>query len=427
MTRIYTLRKVYKQQRGKNPNMGPLNTRSDHLYKNEPNLTIGNIMITTPYCTAPWNGITVRENGDVKTCCAGTVVLGNVNNDSIVSIIENKSLTQIKQDLLDNNLNSNCSSCQKLEKQGGSSLRKYYNTYYPTLSNKIKFLDIRWNKLCNLTCIYCSDRFSSSWAEKNSPSKVTKIIKNNYDLQLEEWILMHADQLQELMLVGGEPLLMKQNYALIKQISNNTRLSIITNLTYDLNNNPVKDILFNRPLDNTIWNISVENYEKQFEYVRRGANWAQFKENIKLLVDNNPNNIQLLMVYGVFSALTLFDTVKYYYFLGCKKIQMQPLNENAAMNIFNLPNRILEEAYNQIIQTVAWRKEQFGQDYMYYATTGLEDIATHLKKSINDPLRKIISEEFFIEEIKKYDSGGKKFSDLWPLEYELIINSFRRN
>jgi MoaA/NifB/PqqE/SkfB family radical SAM enzyme len=382
----------------------------------------------TPYCTAPWNGITIRENGDVKTCCEGNVVLGNINDRSIVDIIADKTIIKIKQDLLIGNLNNNCSSCQELEKKSGSSLRRHYNTYYPTLSNELKFLDIRWSNLCNLRCIYCTSDLSSSWAEKLSISKVIKVVKHNYDQQLEEWILKHADQLQELLLVGGEPLLMKQNYALIKQISNNTRLSIITNLTYDLKNNPVKDILFNRPPDNTIWNISVENYEKQFEYVRTGAKWIQFKENIELLVNNNPNNIQLLMVYGIFSALTLFDTVKYYYSLGCKKIQVQPLNENDAMNVFNLPIEILKVAYDQIIQTIAWRKEQLGQDYAYYASTGLEDTATHLKKSMNDPLRKIISEEFFVEEIKRYDeSQSDKFSDLWSTEYKLIINSFRRN
>jgi hypothetical protein len=47
----------------------------------------------TVYCTAPFNGITVRENGDVKTCCVAGVVIGNLNYHRR-RLVPNKSSTK---------------------------------------------------------------------------------------------------------------------------------------------------------------------------------------------------------------------------------------------------------------------------------------------------------------------------------------------
>ena len=33
------------------------------------------------YCTAPWKGVAVLENGDVTTCCLGSTKIGNLNQD----------------------------------------------------------------------------------------------------------------------------------------------------------------------------------------------------------------------------------------------------------------------------------------------------------------------------------------------------------
>ena len=234
-------------------------------------------------------------------------------------MLNSPELDKIKKDLLDNNHNDNCNGCYNLEKHSGTAtLRNHFNLHYPEIDKGLQFLDIRWNNLCNLNCVYCGSGQSSSWEDKLNPHKV-KTIRNTYDIELEEWILSKSEQIHELILIGGEPLLMKQNIALLKKISDDVRLSIITNLSYNLINNPCAELLFKRPPDNTLWNISVENYGDKFEYIRTGAEWAQFKNNLILLVERAPHTVNLLMVYGIFSALNLLDTVKMYYSLGVKK------------------------------------------------------------------------------------------------------------
>jgi len=380
------------------------------------------------YCTAPWNGITVRENGNILTCCMGSTVLGNIKKQPIHKIYNNSKHIQIKQELLDGTPSKNCINCINFEKNNANvtaSIRSYYNTTYSTLADELKFLDIRWNNLCNLSCIYCGPSFSSSWAEKLSLNNI-KVIKNNYDVELEDWILSKVDQLHELMLVGGEPLLMKQNYKLIDKLSDNTRLSIITNLSYNLSNNQSTQKLFNRPKDNTIWNISVENYGQQFEYVRNGANWQQFSDNLKLLMRNNPNNVNLQMVYGVFSALSLFDTVKYYYNnFDIKKTKPNLIDGHPILSLFKYPNSILKLAIKQLENIIAWQKETFGIDYELYKSDDFETILDKLNETVyNNVSREIITKDEFVNGIASYDKWTKyKFSNLWPNEYKQIIES----
>lgn len=52
------------------------------------------------FCTAPWAGLTVREDGHVKTCCVGGTSLGNLNDTSIQEILKSQSLADIQQNML---------------------------------------------------------------------------------------------------------------------------------------------------------------------------------------------------------------------------------------------------------------------------------------------------------------------------------------
>lgn len=379
-------------------------------------------MDISPYCTAPWTGLIIRENGNVSTCCIGSTVLGNAQTESIDKIIDSPELSKIKNDLLSGKENKNCQGCYNLEKNSGTAtIRNHFNSHYTDISKGLQFLDLRWSNLCNLHCIYCDPVYSSTWADKLNPNNI-KIVKHSYDDILEEWVLSKTDQIHELILVGGEPLLMKQNIRLLEKISDDARLSVITNLSYNLSNNPCAKLLFKRPQDNTLWNVSVENYGDKFEYVRTGAEWDQFKNNLELLVTYAPNTVNLNMVYGIFSALDLVDTVKMYYSLGIKKIHIQMLVQNPALDLFNFPTSLLTIARNQLAEMIAWQKHTYGIDYDLYKCSDVDIILTKLDEILYNNTHQGISKSNFISEIEKYDRWTKhKFSDLWDDEYNLIL------
>jgi MoaA/NifB/PqqE/SkfB family radical SAM enzyme len=375
----------------------------------------------TVYCSAPWNGLTIREDGHVRTCCIGQTSLGNLNKVSIQEIENSEALKQIQQKMLSGQPDlDNCSGCVKLVSQSGlATLRNYYNTNYPDINHnllKLKVVDVRWNNICNLGCLYCNEQFSSTWNNRLTHKIHTKPVKEYQD-DLLLWILKHVDSIQELMLVGGEPLLMKQNYELLKHLPNDCRISIITNLSYDLKNNPAFLPLLEKSKETVVWNVSLENLENKFEYVRSGADWEQLKNNLVLLSEHWPQSISINMTYSMFSAFDIVDTIKQFHNFGIKKFNIFAVTQNRSIDVFNMPTAIKQLAYQQLKQAYCWHNDQIHpEDKQLYQWVGVEQLLSHLESSEEHP----IGLEEFENKIKWYDQWSvNKFSELWPEVHDL--------
>jgi radical SAM protein with 4Fe4S-binding SPASM domain len=371
------------------------------------------------YCTAPWNALTIRENGNVKTCCPGFLNLGNLNEQSMQEIEQGNVLNEIKTEILDGKIPENCRVCRDLEADGINSMRHHYNNMYAEIHNELRFLDVRWNKLCNLTCIYCDDDWSTSWIRRMYPdAKVSA--KTSYDEDLLNWILGKADQIEHLMLVGGEPLLMKQNLKLLANIKESVKIDLITNLSSNIEKNPITILLLEKFGKAVHWDISVENYGNQFEYVRNGGKWQLFNENLQFLVKKDAN-VLLGMVYAVFSGFTLLKTAQYYHSIGIYTLKLETIMKNPAMNIFNYPKPVLEIAYKEILEVIAWRKRVFCENY--FPMIGEQAIVSNLERLIEEDNQSKITKQQFLEEIQRCDQLNKyKFEDLWRDQYDLILS-----
>jgi MoaA/NifB/PqqE/SkfB family radical SAM enzyme len=376
----------------------------------------------TVFCTAPWNGITVREDGHVRTCCVGATSLGNLNDIPIAQIIESTELDQIRHDMLSNKPNlQNCKSCIKLEKHSGlATLKQHYNTFYPIANAtefRLKNLDIRWNNACNLGCMYCNQTLSSTWQDRLGLDR-SSVIKHYQD-DLLDWILKNVDQLQEIMLAGGEPMLMKQNYALINQLPAECKISIITNLSYDLPNLPCTQKLLDRPRENTLWNISLENTGSQFEYVRNGSKWALVKDNLEYINQHWPDLVSINFVYSMFSAFSITDTVQALHELGIKKINLFVIYGNSTMDVFNMPLPVRLAAAENLSRAITWHIDQLHpEDKDLYPFQGADAILSQLLKS-TAPAQVTLNE--FLSKIEWYNQYSNiDFGTLWPDVLDLV-------
>jgi MoaA/NifB/PqqE/SkfB family radical SAM enzyme len=378
------------------------------------------------YCTAPWNGLTIRENSQVKTCCVGYKLLGNLNTQTIQEIEKSDTLVQIQQDMLSGNPNlENCGHCVQQEKHvGRATLREFYLKYHPTIDDqfRLRFLDIRWNNVCNLGCLYCSPTFSNTWADRLG-TVVRNLPVKDYQDDLLEWILERVEHINELMLVGGEPLLMKQNYKLLERLPNDCQIGIITNLSYDLEKNPALPSLLNRPHKKINWNISLENIGDKFEYVRSGANWGQVKKNFELLLHHWPETVSVNMVYSLFSAFDIVDTVQQLHSIGIKKFNLFNINENDTIDIFNLPDKIKELALAQLQEAQEWHTNAIHpDDREFFRIDGADVLIAQLK--IGAPAKISLAE--FDSKIQWYDQWStKKFANLWPDVSQLICSTLK--
>jgi len=374
------------------------------------------------FCTAPWSGLTVKENGEVLTCCVGQTSLGNLNQQGIDHILQSSTLSKIKQKMLSGAPDfENCKECVRQQSHAGiAPVREHYNHFYPTVTTdqtRLQCLDIRWNNLCNLSCMYCTPKLSSTWQDrlniKRSP------VAKDYQDELLEWILLRSHDTKEITLVGGEPMLMKQNFKLIESLPDQCKISIITNLNYDLPQLPCIPKMLSRPKENTIWNVSLENTGKQFEYVRHGADWQQIRSNLMYLTQHWKELVSVNFVFCMFSAFDIVETVKILHGLGVKKITFSPINMCPTLDVFNMPEPIRLAAANQLQMAQEWHLENIPpDDRSLYPLKGLDAIIDQLSKPST---ANFISRQVFFDKIKWYDSyNTQKFHDLWPNVIDLV-------
>jgi radical SAM protein with 4Fe4S-binding SPASM domain len=242
------------------------------------------------YCAAPWRGLHINPRGNVKTCCAGNSnMLGNLNQNSIVEILNSNSMKEIRSSLAQGIPHEYCSNCVRAEKFGADSERKWHNDVNPNFDYAAAgteyhypvIVDVRWNTTCNLSCNYCGEFCSSKWsAIKNIPFKSGA--RPYYD-QVCDFIEQHQEHIREVALVGGEPLLLPENVRLLDVISPDAKITIITNLSINLEDNKIFKKLTQR--NKVGWSMSFDNIGSRFEYVRHGSNWELLKRNLKAVTD----------------------------------------------------------------------------------------------------------------------------------------------
>lgn len=374
------------------------------------------------YCAAPWRGLHINPRGDVKTCCAGNPnMLGNLNTQTIEEILHGPVLQEIRQTLQQGKPHEKyCYNCVQSERYGRSE-RDWHNGLNPdfdiksaTLTDYIPTLiDIRWNTTCNLSCNYCTEMCSSKWASLKG------IAVNNstrhYYTDVCNFIEKHHDYIQEVALIGGEPLLLKENIKLLDVIPSNCVVTVITNLSMPLENNEIFKKLAKRK--RVGWSISFDNTGAQFEYVRHGSSWNILQENlaiIKSLIVTDVMEFQshwggIHAVYNMYNATKVTELRQFAHSQGLSVLWQ---------NLFG-PEYLDPTKHSQAIAQLA--ADEIEKFYATGLATNIEfDFFNNLLKkyqSITDTITPQTQE--FVDHIRnienKYhpDQQGK-FATLWP-------------
>lgn len=262
------------------------------------------------HCAAPWRGLHINLDGDIRVCCAGRPgSFGNINKDSLECLTDSAYLKNIRQSMVDGQLHPDyCAACIENIKDDE---RSWFNATHLDLfaddldvdeHHEFQSIDIRWNNTCNLACVYCSPYFSSTWAKREKISVGGSLVRH-YDRVVNE-IIQRSSQIKTVMLLGGEPLLIPQNLRLLEALRPEVKIVIITNLSVDLAENKIFQALKHFP--HVDWCVSMENIEERFEFVRRGASWNMLLKNLSVIRDMRPQHtVGILAIYHVFNCTRL--------------------------------------------------------------------------------------------------------------------------
>lgn len=299
------------------------------------------------FCSVPWNHLFIYTNGDVSPCVKSSIVIGNIVDTDIRDILKSSKLKELKQSFLQDSRHSNCNKCWRSEHDDFQFVRGMYNErfksaivdYADAEEFVLSGLDLHWSSVCNLKCITCWHQSSSSIA-KEEGKPVQHVPKESAD-KLIEFIVERQHTLKEIYMSGGEPTAIDHNYRLLKQLEKRSDLLIRvnSNLTWDKNNKIVQEIA---KFPNVLFTISADATGDRFEYMRRGAKWDKFLDNLEYLKTFKNFEIRLNSVFCVMSAMYLKETLDYFtHTHGITNITINDCGmEQAQLECRNLPAEI---------------------------------------------------------------------------------------
>jgi hypothetical protein len=256
------------------------------------------------FCAAPWAGLSLDPDGFGKICC---INLTRVPIKTFDDIKHNSAFIDIRTAVINDEQHPGCQQCWTREASGDLDSRRsiyQYNDFFHDLNSpdtfQLEHLDLRWSNTCNLNCVYCSPTYSSRWAELSGLTQKFRVSPIVTDSSLTN--------LKFLQLAGGEPLLIKENYELLERllrINPDIKIEVTTNLT-SIRNNKIYQLLKN--FNNVTFVVSFESTGSKFEYIRNGANWAEFRSNLGQLITDFLN-IQINMVYFPLSSVGISNAI----------------------------------------------------------------------------------------------------------------------
>jgi MoaA/NifB/PqqE/SkfB family radical SAM enzyme len=392
------------------------------------------------FCIYPFSSIFLGADAGIKPCCSAINDIGNLNNSSIDDILQDENFKSIRRSILEGKWHANCGQCLKLESMNARSERSTLNeTNFERWEKiheetpltedffRLERIDLRWSNTCNLACNYCYEYFSSQW----SAIKGIKVndVKDEYQESLFKLLEKSKDQIINVNLLGGEPLLQKQNQRLI-DLLHDKRYYVLTNLAVPMRSNKIADqLLTEKYVD---WGVSFETIGDRYEYVRHNAKWDVFNDNLKYVKERNPEVV--INAHPLYCTYSAFNLVEYYDYVlenGFTGVYWCIIQNIEGLNVLNLSNELKIKAMNEIERVQKKYPDASGIDHLI-------DIKDKIKQSMNNifveakerlnvrlglaPKKQSSGFLSWTDEIEtRYLTNKEKsFQELWPEIYNFL-------
>lgn len=272
------------------------------------------------FCSAPWTSVNIDQTGRTRPCFSFCQEIANIRSNTIQEIIQGP-FAEIKQHIARGEWHPGCHRCKTDEETTGASARTVRQIDPASLAAidadinwfGLQHMIINWSNLCNLTCVYCNPDTSTAW--QAALGQPIEFVRNKYEdiLQLGR---EQGHNILGLSLGGGEPLLQKGLPEFLQYLNpQQVHVLVTTNLAVDLDRSAVYQVLKTWP--RVTWQVSFDNVDPaRFEYVRRGASWLEFENNIYNMLEDG----QLVKAHPAYSIYNALDLVPYYQYCEQKKL-----------------------------------------------------------------------------------------------------------
>ena len=238
-----------------------------------------------------------------------------------------------------------CEYCKNMESSGGQSDRQFHlqvpdlspselNTDLTATHVTPRIVEVYLDNVCNMSCIYCWDGFSSRIQTENKKfgkfeshgvtidNTAVKHPQNNH-LQTEfwTWLEVNYQELRRLHILGGEPFFQSQfeTCLVFLESHNNPELefNIVTNLKVSMTKltdfvQRVRKLLVQHKIKRLDITCSIDCWGNEQEYIRYGLDLEQWKQNFEYLVEQRwitLNINQTITGLGIKSMASLLEYI----------------------------------------------------------------------------------------------------------------------
>jgi len=235
------------------------------------------------FCQAPFKSLYFGNNGKVTPCCYNRrYVLGNISQENIDRIWNNKKTHSLRKALKKNNLSMGCYICeQQLKNINTSSVPALMYDGLPPENQMPLVMEFEADDTCSLECVMCTGEYSSAIRKKREHKWPHE---NIYGQHFIEQLQPYLKNLKDARFNGGEPFLSPlyhKIWADIIRVSPDCRISVQTN--GNILNDTIKDFLSK---GHFYISVSLDALEKNlYENIRINANFEKVIENISFFRD----------------------------------------------------------------------------------------------------------------------------------------------
>jgi MoaA/NifB/PqqE/SkfB family radical SAM enzyme len=281
------------------------------------------------FCSKSWTDINIDfETRTVKHCCKAKVYdFPEVLTEEFISM--SAGIKERRSQSLANVAHTDCNTCWFDYDKGNSAYRDWANRWTEEqlvnvdASDKyINYIEIKTDRTCDMSCIYCSSWSSSKVAQEQNEPYIDKTNENDYTV-FKSWIknfLSRTDLISDqivFIFLGGEPTASARFYELVDFIEaaaegtdKKVRLEICTNANS-------KSYLMNKLIERMdrsrlSWGIGISNesFGQSAELIRHHLVWDRFSENfIKYIQHPKTELIVMSPTASIFNLKTFHQYI----------------------------------------------------------------------------------------------------------------------
>lgn len=239
-----------------------------------------------------------------------------------------------------------CAKCWHEEDLGKESLRQWFNKTYASDEIKLKYLEVGFDNICDLTCDGCWEEWSHSWFVKKNPTANPKdgITSTTEFRNIPESI-------EKVVFLGGEPLMTNRHRRFLESFNNLENLTVeyFTNGMHKLKDDDY-DLL--KQCKHVHFTISIDGYAALNDQVRSGSVWNTVVETVEQILSTFDYTIHTTVHKNNWHGLSdLAEWTKQYkkwttnvltFPTKLDIIKLEQCDKNKLLNIldnYNIPNK----------------------------------------------------------------------------------------